>query len=504
MSKRKAGALGSGAGPKLDSAYPGKGKVYGANGEWFDAMLNQTNVGANNNKYYIIQLVEDGGSYACWTHWGRVGEPGQSSKDVGPSLEKAKKQFMKKFKDKTRNDWDKRANFKFAAGKYALIEMDHAKSGGAAPAKKAKGNDSKSSKACTLPKPLHETVKLIFSTDMFKDSMKEMGIDVDKMPLGNLSQAQVQKGRKALEDVEKAIEAKKNAKLLGELSSKYYTAIPHIFGRKAPPAISDETLLGKEFDLMNTLADISTGAAVVAAGSGNHPDDVKYRSTNCSLKPVATASKDFKAISKYFTSTAAKGRKLKILDVFEMDRKGEGAKFKAHSKLKNRKLLWHGTSVAVVVAILKSGLRIMPHARGRVGRGLYFASENGKSSGYVGTTGKHAGRWGGAPGIGFMFLVEVALGKEKEVDGTKATHPSALRRLKSAPKGFDCVVARGRQEPDPKADTTMKFEGNDVVVPQGKPKVTKWAKNTCFHQSEYLVYKESQARIRYMLKLKFG
>lgn len=49
--------------------------------------------------------------------------------------------------------------------------------------------------------------------------------------------------------------------------------------------------------------------------------------------------------------------------------------------IEHRKLLWHGTNVAVVVAILKTGLRIMPHSGGRVGRGIYFASENGKSAG---------------------------------------------------------------------------------------------------------------------------
>ena len=48
----------------------------------------------------------------------------------------------------------------------------------------------------------------------------------------------------------------------------------------------------------------------------------------------------------------------------------------------NRKLLWHGTNVAVVAAILKGGLRIMPHSGGRVGSGIYFASENSKSAGY--------------------------------------------------------------------------------------------------------------------------
>ena len=57
-------------------------------------------------------------------------------------------------------------------------------------------------------------------------------------------------------------------------------------------------------------------------------------------------------------------------------------RFKAHDKITNRKLLWHGTNVAVVAAILKSGLRIMPHSGGRVGSGIYFASENSKSAGY--------------------------------------------------------------------------------------------------------------------------
>merc|ERR1712187_828988 len=129
-------------------------------------------------------------------------------------------------------------------------------------------------------------------------------------------------------------------------------------------------------------------------------------------------------------------------------------------------------------------------AGGRVGRGLYLASENGKSSGYVGTTGDSR-RWGNSAGVGYMFLVETALGKEKEINRDD-------RSLTAAPAGYDCVVARGSQEPDPSKDTTMTFDGNTVVVPQGKPMPSKW-KDTSFSQSEYLVYKESQVRIRYML-----
>ena len=60
----------------------------------------------------------------------------------------------------------------------------------------------------------------------------------------------------------------------------------------------------------------------------------------------------------------------------------QSERYAEHDEIGNRRLLWHGTNVAVVAAILKTGLRIMPHSGGRVGRGIYFASEHGKSAGY--------------------------------------------------------------------------------------------------------------------------
>lgn len=53
--------------------------------------------------------------------------------------------------------------------------------------------------------------------------------------------------------------------------------------------------------------------------------------------------------------------------VAQVLRKGEAQRFQQHTELGNRRLLWHGTNVAVVAAVLKTGLRIMPHSGGRVG-----------------------------------------------------------------------------------------------------------------------------------------
>ncbi len=57
---------------------------------------------------------------------------------------------------------------------------------------------------------------------------------------------------------------------------------------------------------------------------------------------------------------------------------------------------------------------------------------------------------------------------------------------------------------DPKDDITIAsvVKGKEVVVPQGKVINTKFSSSS-FWQSEYLIYKESQNTIRYLLKLTF-
>jgi len=276
-----------------------------------------------------------------------------------------------------------------------------------------------------------------------------------------------------------------------ELTSRFYTVIPHDFGRKVPPVIADLEGVQNKIDLLQTLGDIEIAQSALqeqdASQEGRaeveHPLDQHYRLLNADLEHVDPNSPEFKYCAKFMASTMG-GNNLKLLDLFRVNRHDEPARFKEHDHIAHRKLLWHGTNVAVVVAILKTGLRIMPHSGGRVGKGIYFASENMKSAGYVRTAQK----------TGIMFLNEVALGKEHSItqDDSSLTAP---------PKGFDSIVARGHTEPDPKEDIKVTIDGHDVIVPQGKAITQSQYSSSSFWQSEYLVYKESQCRIRYLLKI---
>jgi poly [ADP-ribose] polymerase len=85
----------------VDEHCPSKNKykVYiDDDGMIFDATLNQTNSGNNNNKFYRLQLLSDDGEYYTWTRWGRVGNSGQSKMLGDGSLDTALNFFHDKFK----------------------------------------------------------------------------------------------------------------------------------------------------------------------------------------------------------------------------------------------------------------------------------------------------------------------------------------------------------------------------------------------------------------------
>ncbi|XP_003936654.1 protein mono-ADP-ribosyltransferase PARP3 isoform X1 [Saimiri boliviensis] len=467
--------------------------------EDYDCTLNQTDIGKNNNKFYIIQLLQDGGRFACWTRWGRVGELGQSKLNPFTTLEDAKKDFEKKFQEKTKNKWAERDRFVAHPGKYTLIEVQGEDEAQEAVVKVDGGpvrTVAKRVQPCSLDPATQKLITNIFSKEMFKNAMALMDLDVKKMPLGKLSKQQIARGFEALEALEDALKGPKDGgQSLEELSSHFYTVIPHNFGRSRPPPINTPELLQAKKDMLLVLADIELAQALQAAPEQKkmveevpHPLDRDYRLLKCQLQLLDPGAPEYKVIQTYLKQTGNNHRCPTLQHAWRVNREGEGDRFQAHSRLGNRRLLWHGTNVAVVAAILTSGLRIMPHSGGRVGKGIYFASENSKSAGYV--TGMNCGDHY----IGYMFLGEVALGREYHIT---MDNPS----LKTPPPGFNSVIARGHTEPDPTQDTELELDGQRVVVPQGQPVPCPEFSSSTFSQSEYLIYQESQCRLRYLLEV---
>ena len=74
--------------------------------------------------------------------------------------------------------------------------------------------------------------------------------DIKKMPLGKLSKMQIAKGFEVLEEMEAALAQSRPRKALEELSSRFFTTVPHNFGRSRPPVIDDQEVIDKKKEML--------------------------------------------------------------------------------------------------------------------------------------------------------------------------------------------------------------------------------------------------------------
>ena len=98
-------------------------------------------------------------------------------------------------------------------------------------------------------------------------------------------------------------------------------------------------------------------------------------------------------------------RPITVIDVFEVEREGEFARFNPNN-LGNKRLLWHGSRSTNFGGILSQGMRIAPPEAPcsgyNFGKGVYFADLVGKSFPYC--------RPECSGGVATFVLCEVALG----------------------------------------------------------------------------------------------
>ncbi|KAE8290598.1 Poly [ADP-ribose] polymerase 2 [Larimichthys crocea] len=463
----------------------GKAHVYNEGNDVYDVMLNQTNLQFNNNKYYLIQLLEDDGSktYSVWMRWGRA---------CGGDLLKAKDIFKKKFLDKTKNEWEGRATFEKVAGKYDMVFMDYSTNDkeenqttvDSAPKKRTSKLDVK----------IQSLLELICDIKAMEECVLEMKFDTRKAPLGKLTSEQIRAGYTALKKIEECLKKKGSNRELLEACNQFYTRIPHDFGLKTPPIIRTEDELKEKIALLEALSDIQIAVKMVQSSKDGdeHPLDRQYRSLQCQVQPLESGSNEYKVIEKYLLSTHAPTHSdytMSVLDIFSVDRDGERNNFL--SQLHNRTLLWHGSRLSNWVGILSKGLRVAPPEAPvtgyMFGKGIYFADMSSKSANYCFANQNSQ--------VGLLLLCEVALGDSNEL-------LDADYEANNLPPGKHSTKGLGQTGPDPENSVTL----DGVTVPMGPGKKTGVGKHNSYSllYNEFIVYNPAQVRMRYLLRIKFN
>ena len=452
-------------------------------------------------------------------------------------LPSAKKEFEKKFHDKTKNRWANRDQFQVVSGKYTLLHKDYGADADAAAADDdADGADgtgeAKKPVESALDTRVQSFMALISDISMMKEQMREIGFDAERMPLGKLQKRTILEAYKCLQQLSQILvpgatisgggggASSAGAAMSGgsmggggvaplhrgrieELSNGFYSLIPHVSSfadgsgtRARLPWIDTPAKLKEKIEMVEALGNIELAQRVISTGKGSgfdvHPIDAKYNSLGTRLTPIDKGGATHAMLAEYIANTHAATHNtysIELVQAFEVQRDGEAAAFK---DVGNRQLLWHGSRLTNWCGILSTGLRIAPPEAPvtgyMFGKGVYFADMVSKSANYCFAT--------SANPDGVLLLSEVSLGTPYEKLRAEYEADASCRR---AGKGH--TWGKGKTAPDPAGARTLPGDGG-LKVPMGKGKPTDQDGSSLLY-NEFIVYDTQQIKQKYVLRVKF-
>lgn len=458
-------------------------------GTVYSCTLNMTDIKTNKNKFYIMQVIKNGGSNILFIRYGRIGESGRISHDSFASVNSAISKFERQFKSKTRNAWSDKDNFSPVKGKYHLCDIDY---GDVDTEEEVKKEYPKSK----LKKRVQEFISLVGDINQMKNTMMELDIDTEKMPLGKISSTQIQLGYDILNEIKKEMDGKARKGVMTDLSSDFYTVIPYACRRKKPPVIDNDKMIDKFTETLDELKNIEIAANVIKTSEDTsvNPIDAIYEKLDTNIKPLKKGSKMWKVIEEYVHNTHApthNGYGIELLDIYEIARDGERDTYdEATDGYTNRMLLWHGTRLTNYISILQKGLLLRPdvipgtYITGKMfGYGIYGASSFSKSFNYTGANKNNP--------IACLFLAEFGLGNPSM--RTRCDYYITKDSLEK--EGCQSTWGRGKTTPG----SAVKVKG--VIVPNGKLTKSDVTSSSLLYD-EYIVYDQRQINLRYIVKVK--
>lgn len=469
--------------------YSSSGKILESNDLIYDCTLNQTNIKSNTNKFYIMQIIITD-QYVVYIRYGRIGVVGKITYKFFNDEQSAIKFFVRQFKTKTGNKCG--ANFIMISGKYHMADIQCANISSESD---ESDNDNCNDNQGQIDDRVIDFLKVISNKKYMKNTLIELEIDIEKIPLGKMSQKQIDKAYKILDEITKNVD---NEQELIRLSSEFYTLIPIVCGMKKPPIISSKKLIGKNLNLLNELSQMIYGSKIVTKFGKNNDDLLNlYNNLSTDILPMDKTDGMYKTLKKYIINSKAPTHNFdfKILNMYEINRHGERQKYDDYSeKINNRMLLFHGTRTSNLIGILKNGLVCDPSKLGininisgkMFGLGVYFANAVSKSIQYC--------AYDSSENIACIFICEIALGKMLE----KTKADSSLT-AKTLPKPYNSTFGMGQSSYE-KYDS---YNGS-TKIPCERIKKLKNVSDRTLLYDEFIVYNEHQINIKYVVMLKIS
>jgi predicted DNA-binding WGR domain protein len=484
--------------------------------EHYGCTLTCTDISKNSNKFYIIQLLINEPEDTIYLHsrYGRVGEKGTVNKSsVFDNKKVAINQFKKLFKSKTGNAWDNDNSFDPIPGKYfrlklAEIEVEEEK-------------ESIEDSTKKLEPKIEGFISLISNDKLHVSAIQNFNIDVQKMPLGKISDSVIKECYKILRVLKEAISLEDNEwensknifkelnyeisenfveEILVEYSNKFWTRIPYACNRsQKPPVIKTQEQIVTYIDLLEVMQNAKIAGKITRICNNSFSI---YEKLGVTIS-VCEDEEERELVSNFINNTNASTHyyKTEILDIFCVDKEVEDPT-NVFDNTSDHRILTHGTRTSNILGILSEGFwvpRSDQIANGAIlGKGIYFANIATKSFNYCGILNNNAG---------FLFLCEVALGKEETVEKCDTmVGDDKMFISKSITSRWGLGKSTISKNGYKKLNDLERYKkcANEVKIPQG-PIVNRdprdLSSRSSFQYDEFVINDPKKYRFRYVVKI---
>lgn len=258
-----------------------------------------------------------------------------------------------------------------------------------------------------------------------------------KTPLGVVTKVGVNKALEILNDIAKyvnddgLIKAKDEDKVR-QLSESYYAIIPTTIDNLRPlnSHIYKNKRVSDQYDICNALLQSLT---LIENEKESKISELKADNTlpkvfNTALVKLNDAV-EFTRVSDYFEKSKNQqhGRTTsgaKVVSIYKINIESDDKAYRGD--LPNQMELWHGTKVANILSILKSGLLMPKYSPGSVtgymfGQGLYFSNQSSKSLNYC--DGMYWNSSSRNSNKIYMFVADIAMGNYQVPKGSTSKLP---------------------------------------------------------------------------------
>ena len=132
-----------------------------------------------------------------------------------------------------------------------------------------------------LDKPVQDLIKLIFDVKAMKQSLKEFELDLEKMPLGKMSNEQLKRAYQILSNLTRHVKEDKKT-LISDCTTQFYHLVPHALkvGEQLP-LLDSEEIIKTKIQMVDNLLEIEQAYQMLneqdgAKDENQNPIDVSY------------------------------------------------------------------------------------------------------------------------------------------------------------------------------------------------------------------------------------